>query len=95
VPLTDAAALPLNALTADRALDLAGLEPGGTLLVTGASGGVGGFVLDLAKRRGLRTIGHARPRNADRLRSRASETTTATDDLAVAVRASRPAAPTR
>jgi NADPH:quinone reductase-like Zn-dependent oxidoreductase len=86
VPLTDAAALPLTALTADRALDLTGLEPGGTLLVTGASGGVGGFVLDLAKRRGLRTVAHARPRDADRLRSRASQTITATDDLGAAVR---------
>ena len=90
VPLTDAAALPLNALTADRALDLTGLEPGGTLLVTGASGGVGGFVLDLAKRRGLRTIAHARPRDADRLRSRASEIITATDDLAAAARGLAP-----
>ncbi|GIJ56278.1 NADP-dependent oxidoreductase [Virgisporangium aurantiacum] len=90
VPLTDAAALPLTALTADRALDLAGLEPGQTLLVTGASGGVGGFALDLAKRRGLRTIAHARPRDADRLRSRASQITTATDDLAAAVRGLAP-----
>ena len=44
VPLVEAATLPLNALTADRALDLAALERGQTLLVTGAAGAVGGFV---------------------------------------------------
>jgi NADPH2:quinone reductase len=51
-----AATLPLNALTADRSLALAGVGPGDTLLVTGAAGAVGGFVLELAKLRGVRTI---------------------------------------
>ena len=69
VPLTDAATLPLNGLTADRALDLAGLAPGQTLLVTGASGGVGGFALQLAAMRGLRTVALARPHDADRVRA--------------------------
>jgi NADPH2:quinone reductase len=84
--LADAAALPLAALTADRALDLTGLEPGGTLLVTGASGGVGGFVLDLARRRGLHTVALARPRDADRLRARASHVVTTADCLGATVR---------
>jgi NADPH:quinone reductase-like Zn-dependent oxidoreductase len=86
VPLTDAATLPLNGLTADRALDLAGLEPGRTLLVTGASGGVGGFVLELAAARGLRTVALARPRDADRLRAHASHVVTTADNLGTAVR---------
>jgi NADPH:quinone reductase len=51
-----AATLPLNALTADRALALADLRAGDTLVVTGAAGAVGGFVLELAALRGLRTI---------------------------------------
>lgn len=86
VPLTDAATLPLNALTADRALDLAGLERDQTLLVTGASGGVGGFVLELAKLRGIRTIALARPRDTDRIRAVASDVVTSSDDLGHAVR---------
>ncbi|MFI6510621.1 NADP-dependent oxidoreductase [Streptosporangium sp. NPDC050855] len=87
VPLTDAATLPLNALTADRALDLAGLEPGSTLLVTGASGGVGGFALQLAALRGLRTIALARPHDAGRVRALgADEVVTSSDDLGPVVR---------
>jgi NADPH:quinone reductase-like Zn-dependent oxidoreductase len=60
-PHEQAATLPLAGLTADRALALAGLRPGQTLLVTGAAGGVGGFVLELARLRGLRTIAVASP----------------------------------
>jgi NADPH2:quinone reductase len=48
-PHEQAATLPLNGLTADRALALADLRPGQTLLVTGAAGGVGGFALSLAE----------------------------------------------
>lgn len=55
-----AATLPLNALTAWQALDLLGLEPGSTLVVTGAAGGVGDYAVALAAQRGLRVIGVAR-----------------------------------
>jgi NADPH:quinone reductase len=54
--LVEAATLPLNGLTADRSLDLAGVGAGGTLLVTGAAGAVGGYVLELAKLRGVHTV---------------------------------------
>jgi NADPH:quinone reductase-like Zn-dependent oxidoreductase len=54
--LVEAATLPLNGLTADRSLDLAGVGPGDTLLVTGAAGAVGGYVLELAKLRGVHTV---------------------------------------
>ncbi|GAA3011914.1 NADP-dependent oxidoreductase [Streptosporangium longisporum] len=51
-----AATLPLNGLTAVQALDGLGLERGGTLLVTGAAGGVGGFAVQLAAARGIRVV---------------------------------------
>ncbi|MEU9146299.1 NADP-dependent oxidoreductase [Streptomyces sp. NPDC048349] len=48
-----AAALPLSGLTAARAVDLLGLAPGSTVLVTGAAGVVGGLAVQLAARAGL------------------------------------------
>jgi NADPH2:quinone reductase len=59
--LDDAAAatLPLNALTARQGLDLIAASPGSTILITGASGGVGGFATQLAVRDGLRVIAQA------------------------------------
>ncbi|MFI6324513.1 NADP-dependent oxidoreductase [Nonomuraea sp. NPDC050556] len=51
-----ATTLPLTALTAGQALDLAGLAPGQTLLVTGAAGGLGGHLVELAALRGLRVV---------------------------------------
>jgi NADPH2:quinone reductase len=86
VPPTEAATLPLNALTAAGALDLAGVTDGQTLLVTGASGGVGGFAVELAKLRGIRTIALTRPREADRVGAVASAVLTSADDLGPAVR---------
>lgn len=55
-----AATLPLNALTADQALDMLGLPADAELLVTGAAGGVGGFAVPLAVRRGWRVTALAR-----------------------------------
>ncbi len=51
-----AATLSLNGLTALQALDLLALEPGQTLLVTGAAGAVGGFAVELAALRGIRVV---------------------------------------
>ncbi|MEU9718397.1 NADP-dependent oxidoreductase [Streptomyces sp. NPDC047976] len=48
-----AAALPLSGLTAARAVDLLGLAPGDSVLVTGAAGLVGGMAVQLAARAGL------------------------------------------
>ena len=65
VPLPDgldavaAATIPLNALTADQGLALLDLAPGSTLLVTGASGGVGTFAVQLAAQAGHRVIAQA------------------------------------
>jgi NADPH2:quinone reductase len=54
-----AATLPLNALTARQALDLIAAPPGSTLLVTGATGGVGGFATQFAARDGVRVLAQA------------------------------------
>jgi NADPH:quinone reductase-like Zn-dependent oxidoreductase len=43
-------------LTAAQSLDRTGLRAGQTLLVTGAAGGVGGLVRQLAELRGIRTV---------------------------------------
>lgn len=65
VPLPDgldpvpAATVPLNALTARQALELMSLPDRSMLLVTGASGGVGGFAAQLAARAGHRVIGQS------------------------------------
>ncbi|MFF3941802.1 NADP-dependent oxidoreductase [Streptomyces phaeofaciens] len=64
-----AATLPLNALTAAQALDLLALDPGQSLVVTGAAGAVGGFAVQLAAHRGLVVTGVARPADEDLVRS--------------------------
>jgi NADPH:quinone reductase len=51
-----AATIPLNALTARNGLELLDPPAGSDLLVTGASGGVGGFAVQLAARAGHRVI---------------------------------------
>jgi NADPH2:quinone reductase len=57
----EAATLPMNGLTARRALDVLNLKPGQTLAVTGAAGAVGGYVIQLAKADGLRVVADAAP----------------------------------
>ncbi|NUR84059.1 MAG: NADP-dependent oxidoreductase [Nonomuraea sp.] len=59
VTAAQAATLPLNALTAWQALDRTGVGQGGTLLVTGAAGAVGGFLVELAALRGVRVVAQA------------------------------------
>jgi NADPH2:quinone reductase len=51
-----AATVPLNALTARTAVDLAGVRSGQTVLVTGASGAVGGFAVQLAVAAGAHVL---------------------------------------
>lgn len=60
VPFTDAAAVPLAAGTAQIVLSRLGLPAGARLLVLGASGGVGMFLLELAAEAGITTIGVGR-----------------------------------
>lgn len=69
----EAAAVPTAGMTALSALDPLALEAGSTLLVVGASGGVGSFATRLAASRGIRVVAAARPASADRLRSLGAE----------------------
>jgi NADPH:quinone reductase-like Zn-dependent oxidoreductase len=69
--LIAAATVPLNGLTAAQILDLLG-EPtadANRLLMTGAAGAVGGYLLPLAQDRGWRVTGLARPEDEEFVRS--------------------------
>jgi len=57
--LVAAATVPMNALTAMLSLELLGLEPGQTLLVTGATGMLGSLSVELARLAGLRVLANA------------------------------------
>ncbi len=83
----DAATLPLNGLTASQALDLLELQREQWLLVTGAAGALGGFALELAALRGLRTVAVASPEDEDLVRGLGATAFLArTADLGTAVR---------
>jgi NADPH2:quinone reductase len=69
VSLVQAATLPMNGLTARQTLDQLALQPGQTLAVTGAAGCYGGYVIQLAKKAGLRVIADAAPADEALVRS--------------------------
>jgi len=60
ISFEQAAALPVAGLTALRALEIAGFVLGKRVLITGASGGVGRFAIQLAKLAGAHVTGVAR-----------------------------------
>ncbi len=60
IDLQVAAAIPLSSLTARQALDLLG-EERGSLLITGAAGAVGGWLIELAARDGWSVTALVRP----------------------------------
>ncbi|QCX74010.1 Quinone oxidoreductase 1 [Streptomyces sp. YIM 121038] len=72
----EAAGYPSVVETALRIVDQAGVRPGQTLLVSGASGGVGSAVLQIARDRGITVIGTAGAANQDYLRSLGALATT-------------------
>ncbi|MYV37442.1 zinc-binding dehydrogenase [Streptomyces sp. SID1328] len=72
----EAAGYPSVVETALRVLREVGVRPGEALLVSGASGGVGSAVLQIARDRGIRVIGTAGAVNQDYLRSLGALATT-------------------
>lgn len=88
----DAAALPTAGITALGALDSLRVTAGTTLLVLGATGGVGGFAVQIAKDRGAVVIGTGRSSNGDTARSLGLDQFIAydEDDVAQTVKASHP-----
>ena len=85
-----AAALPVALETATRALDALGAGAGKTLLINGASGGIGSVAVQLAVARGARVIGTASPANHEYLRSLGAEPVAYGAGLAGRVRALAP-----
>lgn len=61
IPLPAAAALPTAGMTALGALDATGLQAGQTMVIIGATGGIGCFATQLAVGRGGRVIATAQP----------------------------------
>lgn len=59
--IPQAATTVLNPLTARNALDALALPAGSTLLITGAAGAVGGYLVQLAALEGLQVVAQARP----------------------------------
>ena len=92
VGFAEAAALPMPALTAMDLVDAVDLGEGETVLIVGATGGVGSYAVQLAARRGARVIATARQTNEAFVRELgATETIDHTrEDLVEAVRAAHP-----
>jgi NADPH:quinone reductase-like Zn-dependent oxidoreductase len=65
----EASTLPMNGLTAVAALDLLDLRPDQVLVVTGAAGVFGGYVVQLAKIAGLTVIADASEPDEDLVRA--------------------------
>ncbi|MFE9455881.1 NADP-dependent oxidoreductase [Streptomyces californicus] len=82
----EAAGYPSVVETALRIIDEVGVRPGQTLLVSGASGGVGSAVLQIARERGVTVIGTAGAANQDYLRELGALATTYGDGWVERVR---------
>ena len=92
VGVAEAAALPMPGLTALDLVDAVDPGEGDTVLIVGATGGVGSYAVQLAARRGARVIATARQANEAFVRRLgATETVDHTrEDLVEAVRAAHP-----
>ena len=92
VGFAEAAALPMPGLTAMDLVDAVDLGEGETVLIVGATGGVGSYAVQLAAGRGARVIATARQANEAFVRELgATETIDHTrEDLAETMRAAYP-----
>ncbi len=81
-----AGGLPVIVDTATRALDEVGIASGQTLLVSGAAGGIGSAVVQLARLRGIAVIGTASAPKHDYLRALGALPTTYGPGLAERVK---------
>jgi NADPH2:quinone reductase len=86
-----AAALPIPGITALRSLELLGVNVGQRLVVMGATGGVGGYAVQIARSRGAHVIATVRG-DADEARRLGAEEVydTASVDVTDALRTSHP-----
>jgi NADPH2:quinone reductase len=88
VDVAHAGAAPLAGITAVAAIDALALQPGETVLVVGASGGVGSAFVQLASHAGARVIATALAEDHEYLRGLgAHELVDRGDDVPAAVRA--------
>jgi NADPH:quinone reductase-like Zn-dependent oxidoreductase len=82
----EAAGYPAPVETGRRILNEVGVQPGQTLVVSGAAGGVGTAVVQLARARGITVIGTASAGNQEYLRSLGATATTYGEGFADRVR---------
>lgn len=95
VDFVAAGAAPLAALTAIAAVDAVGITADDVVLIVGASGGVGSFAVQLAKRAGARAIAPGLTEDEDYLRSLgADEVIDREGDLLASVREIEPSGAT-
>jgi NADPH:quinone reductase-like Zn-dependent oxidoreductase len=86
--LAEAATLPMNGLTARKALDMLAQPAGSTLAVTGAAGAFGGYALQLARADGLTVVADASEADEELVRSLGSHVIVRRgDDVATRIRA--------
>lgn len=87
----EAAALPLAAAAALAAVDAVDLTPGGSVLIVGASGGVGEYAVQLAASKGATVLATGLPEDGERLRGLgASDVLDYRQDVVALVRQTRP-----
>lgn len=86
-----AASVGLAALAGDVAVAAANVSDGDVVLITGATGGVGTYAVQVAAARGARVIATGLPEDEDWIRSLgATEVVDYSEDVAEAVRATHP-----
>ena len=86
-----AATLPMNGLTALMIIAKLALVTGQTIAVTGAAGGLGGYVVQLARNAGLRVFADAAPPDSELVHSLGADVVVARgDDVAARFREAAP-----